>query len=398
MGVSEAVVIRTVLIPLGVLLVVLVIPSLAPGEPVRAATSSVTIVDFAFQPPDLTVNVNDTVTWTNNGPSFHTSTSDGGFWDSMLLLVGQSFPFTFANPGTFPYRCTIHPTLMRGVITVLGPASPTATPTPTPSPTPTPTVSPTPTSTPTSAALANLAASLTGAAEVPGPADPDGTGSALITVDPAQRRVCFQLSVANLSTPIAAHIHRGVVGVAGPIVVTLGPPVGGSSSGCLENLDRGLLNEIAQNPSAFYVNVHTTEFPGGAIRGQLALARTALAPAVAPALAPTPTPTPPSDTERDGPRPRRLTEEQRQQRERTNKLGLDDYRTEGDVVETHCEADWPYILLANRDGLEQVRLPREVQCSAIQPGDYLEASGVKQTEQLFDADSLTVHRGGSRIR
>jgi hypothetical protein len=76
--------------------------------------------------------------------------------------------------------------------------------------------------------------------------------------------------VSNAATPIAAaHIHRGVVGVAGPVVVPL-PPTGPSSgTGCTTGVDRSLALEIIEQPWEFYVNTHNAEFPAGVARGQL---------------------------------------------------------------------------------------------------------------------------------
>ncbi len=109
---------------------------------------------------------------------------------------------------------------------------------------------------------------LTGAEEVP-PADPNGTGEALLRVNSGQGRICYRLTVANLSsTVVAAHIHKAPAGVNGPIVVPLVPPVTGSSEACA-TVDRMLAKDIRNNSEAYYVNVHTTAFPGGAVRGQL---------------------------------------------------------------------------------------------------------------------------------
>ena len=116
-----------------------------------------------------------------------------------------------------------------------------------------------------------LSATLTGAAEVPGPGDPDGSGTVALTVRPGQNEVCFDIHVSGIALPAtAAHIHQGPVGVAGGIVVTLGTPdAAGNASGCV-SASHDLLKAIRQNPSAYYVNVHTTDFPNGALRGQLA--------------------------------------------------------------------------------------------------------------------------------
>ncbi len=113
-----------------------------------------------------------------------------------------------------------------------------------------------------------LATTLNGAEEVPGPGDADGTGSASITVNPGLGQVCFTLSVSNIATAAAAHIHEAPAGVAGPVVVGLDAPSSGSSSGC-KTVSRELAKDIIQNPSDYYVNVHNAEFPGGAVRGQL---------------------------------------------------------------------------------------------------------------------------------
>jgi len=113
-----------------------------------------------------------------------------------------------------------------------------------------------------------LTTTLTGAAEVPGPGDPDGSGEALITLNQGRRLVCFQLSVADIAPATAAHIHAGAVGVAGPVVVGLTPPTSGFSSGCV-SADPDLIKDIRQNPEEYYVNVHNAQFPPGAIRGQL---------------------------------------------------------------------------------------------------------------------------------
>ena len=115
-----------------------------------------------------------------------------------------------------------------------------------------------------------LSAQLSGAAEVPGPGDPDGSGKATITLRPEQGEACFELSVSNIEPATAAHIHEGAEGVAGPVVIPLDPaPTEGSSSGCVSGVDTALLQNILQNPKQYYVNVHNEEFPDGAVRGQL---------------------------------------------------------------------------------------------------------------------------------
>lgn len=81
---------------------------------------AVSIVDFAFEPGDLTVSVGDTITWTNNESGIpHTTTADNGLWDSATMRPDDTFTFTFTEPGTYTYLCTIHPS-MTATITVTG--------------------------------------------------------------------------------------------------------------------------------------------------------------------------------------------------------------------------------------------------------------------------------------
>lgn len=100
--------------------------------------------------------------------------------------------------------------------------------------------------------------------------DPDGYGSATVSIV-GRDRICYGLTVANIDKPIAAHIHNQLAGINGGIVVALAvpPTVPGTSSGCVGNLDPALVNSLRGFPAAFYVNVHTGKFPGGAMRGQL---------------------------------------------------------------------------------------------------------------------------------
>ncbi len=122
--------------------------------------------------------------------------------------------------------------------------------------------------TPAGATTKTFTAHLTGAQEVPGPGSPTGTGTARVTVDTTTGRICYVLLVSHLgSNPIAAHIHDAPAGVAGPVVVALKAPVGGRSATCTTNLVEA--RAILDDPSSYYVNVHTAQMPGGAVRGQL---------------------------------------------------------------------------------------------------------------------------------
>jgi glucose/arabinose dehydrogenase len=116
--------------------------------------------------------------------------------------------------------------------------------------------------------VTRLSANLRGSAEVPGPGDPDGEGSAIAFVNQEQGRLCYTLRVSDIQTATLAHIHRGGRDEAGPVVVDLAAPAGGFSSGCV-NVEADLLDMLVSRPDGFYVNVHNAEFPGGAVRGQL---------------------------------------------------------------------------------------------------------------------------------
>jgi hypothetical protein len=121
----------------------------------------------------------------------------------------------------------------------------------------------------------SFSATLTDEAELDGgDANAAASGSFAMTLDYGHRTICYTLSWANLSAgAAAAHIHVGTADVNGGIVVPLSvqsPPVAsGSTSDCI-SADRALLHAIVKDPAGYYVNVHTSANPGGAVRGQLA--------------------------------------------------------------------------------------------------------------------------------
>ncbi len=113
-----------------------------------------------------------------------------------------------------------------------------------------------------------ISAVLTGAAEAPGPGDPDGSGTVSLTFNPGTGDVCYDFSVAGVAPLTAAHIHVAPAGSPGPVVIPLPPTNATGGSGCV-TADRDLIVAIVRNPAAYYFNVHNAEFPPGALRGQL---------------------------------------------------------------------------------------------------------------------------------
>jgi CHRD domain len=110
-------------------------------------------------------------------------------------------------------------------------------------------------------------ATLTGSQEVP-PADPDGLGSVNVTIDAATDEVCITGSIVDTEDLLMMHIHQGIAGVNGGIVVDFmftGSPA--TIDTCVPG--GAITDQIIANPLGFYVNAHTTTYPAGAVRGQL---------------------------------------------------------------------------------------------------------------------------------
>ena len=105
---------------------------------------------------------------------------------------------------------------------------------------------------------------LTGAKETQ-TADPNGSGEFSWSLDGT--RLCYLLTAKKIGTAAAAHIHRGAVGVAGPVRVELIAP--NPASVACKTIPLALATALRDHPHRFYVNVHTAVFPNGAIRAQL---------------------------------------------------------------------------------------------------------------------------------
>lgn len=126
-----------------------------------------------------------------------------------------------------------------------------------------------------------LATVLDGSQEIgpagPGAGDADGRG-VFVALAINDNTLCYVLTARNIATPVASHLHMAPAGTNGPIVVNLTPPVNGISFDCISEgeIVNGVpafpgttVEAIVANPAGFYANIHTGEFPAGAIRGQL---------------------------------------------------------------------------------------------------------------------------------
>lgn len=113
--------------------------------------------------------------------------------------------------------------------------------------------------------------------------DRNGRGSAVVFgIDGDANTLCYSLLVKKIGPATGAHIHEGGPDENGPVVANLAAPADGTAGDCLTDGEEGkfpvgddgeplaTVAEILANPADYYVNVHNEQFPGGAIRGQLA--------------------------------------------------------------------------------------------------------------------------------
>ena len=120
-------------------------------------------------------------------------------------------------------------------------------------------------------AWTKFSAKLAGGNEVGG-GDPNGSGTAAVKMRGTE--ICFDLKWSGFEA-IMSHIHKGAAGTNGAVLVPFftseSPLDANSKSGCV-SAKESLVKAIAANPSNYYVNVHSPEFPKGAARGQLVAA------------------------------------------------------------------------------------------------------------------------------
>ncbi len=113
--------------------------------------------------------------------------------------------------------------------------------------------------------------------------DPNGRGTVYVFgIDGDPTTLCYLLEVSKIDEleqapggARMAHIHRGAAGTNGPVEVNLAFPQDGQAADCLtegeagKGLDPGEVQQILANPTGYYVNVHNSVYPGGAVRAQL---------------------------------------------------------------------------------------------------------------------------------
>jgi hypothetical protein len=98
--------------------------------------------------------------------------------------------------------------------------------------------------------------------------DPVHQGDAVLSLE--KNAIRFSIVAPGLETVTAAHIHHGSSGTYGPMLWEINTRYKGDSiRGTASDIPPGVITLIARDPAEYYVKLHTTAFPGGAIRGQL---------------------------------------------------------------------------------------------------------------------------------
>ncbi len=121
------------------------------------------------------------------------------------------------------------------------------------------------------AAETTLTATLAGEFEGDNPGNPDGSGSATITLDPETGDVCWDMTADGIGAVTQSHIHVGAEGEFGDVLIPLDVDgFDGTTEGYTADVEADAIQQVLDDPAGFYVNLHTEDFPAGAIRGQLA--------------------------------------------------------------------------------------------------------------------------------
>jgi hypothetical protein len=193
-------------------------------------------------PASRTINVGDSVTWTNFDQAVHSAKANNGSFDTGFIANEQTKTITFNTAGTFAYICGVHGAVMSGTIVVQAVATPAPTPQPTPQPTPPPTPQPTPPPTPVPTpqrttpptpqpTVAPTPQPTTAATATPSPPSTTAAASAAVTVaaatpsasassvaaQPTADRASAAPAIANDSGPSLLLIAGAAIVIAGLI-------------------------------------------------------------------------------------------------------------------------------------------------------------------------------------
>lgn len=118
------------------------------------------------------------------------------------------------------------------------------------------------------AAAQTFTATLSADQVVPTAGPTDAQGFATVTINGTS--ISYNVLVSGVDGPTAAHIHEGMTGVSGDVAVDFSASfVEGVAFGTVDDVDSDTIADILSNPAGFYVQVHSTGFAGGAVRGQL---------------------------------------------------------------------------------------------------------------------------------
>lgn len=110
--------------------------------------------------------------------------------------------------------------------------------------------------------------------DVPEGGDPDGQGSATLDLNPQEEMACFTINWSRLDGEVTAlHLHVAAAGSEGPHWIDFFndqrfPGGQDNRAGCVPT-PRDKIEAVISGPADYYLNVHSTAFEKGAIRGQL---------------------------------------------------------------------------------------------------------------------------------
>jgi hypothetical protein len=126
---------------------------------------------------------------------------------------------------------------------------------------------------PAAALTVTYSLNMTGIQEVPGPGDSDGLATGTLTINDATGDISWSFTFSNILAPSDMHIHGpgGSAGSSANVFVNLGTATTGGLGTLINSTTTSATNAqaITGNPTDFYVNIHNSGFPNGAVRGQL---------------------------------------------------------------------------------------------------------------------------------